>query len=198
MTRHPHESSVGDAFVRLADTLRDDFDVVELLHELLGESARIIGSEDGTVLLVDPSGDLRLAAAVGKRATSMTPLALASCDGSLHSFPLQLRGEIVGAMCFMGADATRLSAADASLVQALADVATIGILHERALRGRSVEVDQLQTALESRVVIEQAKGLLAARNAVSMDDAFATLRARARNENLTMRRVAEEVVARGG
>lgn len=196
MTRTPREPHLSAAFVRFADTLRSDFDVVELLQELLEQSAQIVDSRDGGVLLVDPAGDLRLAASIGSRVAKMSPLELASSEGPLHSWPLQLRGETVGAMCFLGADSDELTASDLVLVQALADIVTIGILQERAIRERTDEIDRLQSALDSRVLIEQAKGILVGRTDVSMDDAFATLRTRARNENLTMRRVAEEVVAR--
>lgn len=195
MTQTPREPQVGAAFVRLADTLRSDFDLVDLLRGLLVEASRIVGAAEGGVLLVDAAGDLRLAASIGERLGSMTPLELAAAEGSMHPWPLQLRGETLGAMCLMGADAERISAEDVALVQALVDVASIGILHHRAARAQADEIDQLRTALESRVVIEQAKGVLAGSTAVTMDDAFETLRARARNRNLTVRSVAEEVVA---
>ena len=67
--------------------------------------------------------------------------------------------------------------------QALADVATISLLHERSMRHSDTLNEQLQTALNSRVIIEQAKGKLAERLEVDMDQAFSLLRDRARTSN---------------
>ena len=77
--------------------------------------------------------------------------------------------------------------------QALADVATIGILHERAIRRQEMVTEQLQVALNSRIVIEQAKGVLAERLQVSIDDAFITLRSYARLNNRKLAEVAQAV-----
>jgi AmiR/NasT family two-component response regulator len=89
-----------------------------------------------------------------------------------------------------------LSADDASAAQGLADVAAIGILHERAARQSEVAQEQLQYALNSRVVIEQAKGVIAQTRTVDVDTAFGALRQYARSHNLNLRDVAEQVVAR--
>ena len=92
---------------------------------------------------------------------------------------------------FVGA----LPEADLALAQALADVATIGILQERAVRRGEVVNEQLQTALNSRVVIEQAKGVTAQRLGVGMDVAFDRLRRHARSNNLRLADLARRVVA---
>lgn len=81
-----------------------------------------------------------------------------------------------------------LSPHDVGIAQALADIATIGILHERVLSHSAVLTAQLQTALNTRLVIEQAKGVLAERGSIDMDEAFTSLRAHARD---TRRRLAE-------
>ena len=87
-----------------------------------------------------------------------------------------------------------LPAADLALGQALADVATIGILQERAIRRGEVVNEQLQTALNNRVIIEQAKGVLAERSGLTMDTAFDRLRRYARNRNLRLSEVSRGVV----
>lgn len=114
----------------------------------------------------------------------------------MHAVPLRLRGQIIGAMNLFRTSVGELSAADASVTQALADVATIGILQERLIRESGIVAEQLQRALDSRVLIEQAKGVLAESGSLGMDDAFSLLRAYARNQNLTLRSVAEGVVGR--
>jgi AmiR/NasT family two-component response regulator len=79
--------------------------------------------------------------------------------------------------------------------QAMADIATISILQERALREARVLAEQLQSALNSRVVVEQAKGVLAERAQINVDDAFHVLRSYARNHASRLRDVAEVVIA---
>ncbi|MDN5751511.1 MAG: ANTAR domain-containing protein, partial [Pseudonocardia sp.] len=84
---------------------------------------------------------------------------------------------------------------DATVCQALADVATIGILQERAVTRAEVLSEQLQSALNSRIVIEQAKGLLAERTGLELDDAFALLRTHAREAGLRLSDVARGIAA---
>ncbi len=112
---------------------------------------------------------------------------------SVRALPLRLRGEAIGALNPFHRSPGPLPAADMALGQALADVATIGILQERAVRRGEVLSGQLQTALDSRVIIEQAKGVLAQRGAVAMV-AFERLRAYARDNNLRLSEVARQVV----
>jgi AmiR/NasT family two-component response regulator len=76
------------------------------------------------------------------------------------------------------------------------DVATIGILQERSLRSSQLLSEQLQYALDSRVLIEQAKGVVAATLHTTMDNAFAIMRTHARDRNLPLREVAEALVTR--
>jgi len=80
------------------------------------------------------------------------------------------------------------------LAKALADVATIGLLQQRAIRGRDILTEQLQTALNSRVLIEQAKGVLAERLQLDLDQAFALLRRGARDRNRRLSELAQAVV----
>lgn len=115
---------------------------------------------------------------------------------SVHATPMRLRGEIIGTMNLFGTSVGTLKRRDAAVAQALADVATIGILQERIAAQSQLVTEQLQRALASRVVIEQAKGVLSQSGGLSMDEAFLVLRGHARNHNLTLRAVAEGVTNR--
>ena len=115
---------------------------------------------------------------------------------SAHAVPLRLRRSVIGTLTLFRAEAGLLNAEDSSVAQGLADVATIGILHERALRESDVAQQQLQHALNSRVVIEQAKGVIAQIKGVDMDAAFRLLRDHARSNSLGLRDVADQVVNR--
>jgi hypothetical protein len=122
------------------------------------------------------------------------PEARASGFASVHALPLRHRDEVIGALNLFRAVTGALSDADAGLGQALADVATIGILQERAVSGGQVSVEQLQAALNSRIIIEQAKGVLAEQAGVDMAEAFDRLRRYARDHNQRLSRVAEDFI----
>ncbi len=115
---------------------------------------------------------------------------------SVHVVPLRLRGSVIGTLSLLRATPGSLSAEDGSVAQGLADVATISILHERALHESDVAQQQLQYALNSRIIIEQAKGVISQTRGVDMDDAFRMLREHARSNGARLREVAEHVVAR--
>jgi GAF domain-containing protein len=115
---------------------------------------------------------------------------------SVFVFPLRLRGSIIGSLALFRSTASVMSAEDISIAQGLADVATIGILHERAIRESDLAKEQLQRALNSRVIIEQAKGVLAQTRSVDMDEAFAAMRAYARTNGIKLHDVAERIVSR--
>jgi GAF domain-containing protein len=122
--------------------------------------------------------------------------ALAQGFLSVHATPMRLRGEIIGTMNLFRTTVGTLTKRDADVAQALADVATIGILQERVAAQSHVVAEQLQRALDSRVLIEQAKGVLSQSGGLTMEEAFIVLRAHARNNNLTLRTVAEAVASR--
>jgi GAF domain-containing protein len=122
--------------------------------------------------------------------------ALAQGFRSVHAIPLRLRGTVIGTLNLFLSEPGLMSPEDASVARGLADVATIGILHERTIRENSVAREQLQHALDSRVLIEQAKGVIAQTRNVDMDAAFRILRAYARSNNLNLHDVAARVVAR--
>jgi GAF domain-containing protein len=225
------ERSLTAAFVRLADTLVDDYDVVDLLQTLVDTTAEVLRAAAAGLVLADEHGELSVVASTsegdgvvnlmqpesgdGPAAESYLsgePYAVADLDSlddrtfadaasvlgfrSLHSVPMRLRGRTIGALTLFRSTVGVLSDDDATVVRGLADVATIGILHERALRESGLVQQQLQNALSSRVVIEQAKGVVAQTRSVDMDSAFRMLRDYARSNHLNLRDVAELVVSR--
>jgi transcriptional regulator with GAF, ATPase, and Fis domain len=122
------------------------------------------------------------------------PAAVESGFRSVYALPLRLRSERIGALNLFSERTGGLSEADEGLAQALADVATIGILHERFLREHETLAAQLQTALNSRVALEQAKGIVAEQAAVEVDEAFNLLRAYARHHNRRLGEVVNDVI----
>jgi GAF domain-containing protein len=114
---------------------------------------------------------------------------------SVHALPLRLRGDAIGALNLFHQAPGPMPEPDLALGQALADVATIGILQERAVRRSEIVTEQLQTALTSRIVIEQAKGVLAQHHGLTMDSAFDRLRRYTRARNLRLAEVARQLAA---
>jgi len=113
---------------------------------------------------------------------------------SVSALPLRLRDERVGALNLFRAEAGALSSADVAIGQALADVAAIGILHQRIVTHSDVVNQQLQSALNTRVIIEQAKGVIAERGSLDMDGAFGLLRSYARRTQQRLADLARAVV----
>ncbi len=227
------EEKLNLAFVKVADTLIADFDVIDLLHTLLIECTEILDVQAGGLMLADGSGDLQLLASTSEQAdfvemmqlnagsgpcvdcfASGTPVSVADIESggarwpefrtaalqrgfaSVYAVPMRLRGRILGTMNLFGTSVGKLSDRDAAVAQALADVATIGILQERGIRETSVIADQLQRALGSRILVEQAKGVLSATTELGLEEAFTAMREYARTNNLTLRFVAEGVTGR--
>ncbi|HVV09807.1 GAF and ANTAR domain-containing protein [Amycolatopsis sp.] len=116
---------------------------------------------------------------------------------AVAAVPMRLRDDVIGAVNLFGTNAIELTGERLGVGQALADIATIGILHERTFRRHEVLVGQLQTALNSRIITEQAKGVLAERLGVDMTEAFAVLRSYARSNNRRLIEVATTVVEGG-
>jgi hypothetical protein len=114
--------------------------------------------------------------------------------GATHALPMRLRGQVIGALNLFTEASRPLTDDDVAVGQAMADIATIGLLHERNLHDQTILSEQLQTALNSRVLIEQAKGVLAARSGLSVAEAFTRMRAHARRRGLTLTAVAGAVV----
>ena len=230
------ERLVAAAFVGLADTLVDDYDVIEVLDRLVGYSVSLLAAEAAGIMLVDPHGKLRVVASTNEQSDWMELLQVQADQGpcvdcvrngepvtvtdlkaaaarwprfiailagrgpyhSVHALPLRLRGQAIGGMNLFHTRPGPLPEADLRLGQALADVATIGILQERAIRRGEVVTEQLQTALNTRVIIEQAKGVLAQSGDLTMQAAFDRLRGHARGHNLLLGDVARRVVTDRG
>ena len=122
------------------------------------------------------------------------PAALGRGRPSVVAVPLRLRDETIGGLNLFHNGVEPVPQEDQRLAQALADVATIGILQQRSAHRSTMMAEQLQHALNSRVAIEQAKGVLAERNGIGVDSAFDALRRHARNHNLKLTDVALAVV----
>jgi len=115
---------------------------------------------------------------------------------AVHSIPLKLRERVIGALNLLRAEPGAVDPADATVLRALADIATVGVLQERTIAGLGIQASGLELALTSRIRIEQAKGILAERHRISIDDAFALLRRHARHHGLRLTDVAVGVVER--
>ncbi|WP_125615284.1 GAF and ANTAR domain-containing protein [Specibacter cremeus] len=226
-------SLVSAAFVRLSNTLVDDYDVVDLLHTLVEESVGLLDTAAAGLLLADPNGELQVLAstseeshlvealqrqagagpcvecytsgmvvsvadldAAADRWPDFTEAALAQGFRSVHAIPMRVRARTIGALNLFRRETGQLNVEDAAIGQALADVATISILQERTLRESAIVNEQLQHALNSRILIEQAKGVIAQTGRVDMVEAFTRLRGYARAHNNTLRQAAERVVNR--
>jgi len=112
----------------------------------------------------------------------------------VHAIPMRLRDQVIGTLNLFRGTANGLDPAVARAARALVDVATIGILQERAVHQQELVAGQLQVALNSRIVIEQAKGILAERLQMSPDEAFVLLRRYARDHNHPLTQLAGDVI----
>lgn len=115
---------------------------------------------------------------------------------AVQALPLRLRGRMIGALNLFRGEPGALEGQDLLVCQAIADVATIGFLQARAVHEAQVLAEQLSVALTSRVIIEQAKGIIAARTNQDVDEAFRLLRSYARRHNLRLAALARDVVDR--
>ena len=175
------EAVLARAFVRLADTLASDFDIVDFLHGLAEDSVEILRAAAAGVMLADARGRLRL---------------IASSDERMRLLELRVRTDVIGALnLFRGSDEP-FTATEMEIAKAMAEMATIGLIQERALRERNLLAAQLQAALNSRVIIEQAKGMIAEYLTITVDDAFKLLRNYAHYHNRKLSEVASDVVDR--
>ncbi|MCP3805137.1 GAF and ANTAR domain-containing protein [Allokutzneria sp. A3M-2-11 16] len=220
-------------FVELADTLIDDFDVIDFMHLLVERCVELLDIDAAGLLLADQRGHLRLIASsdaqvrwlelvqlqndegpcleafaagdhvghpdlrtAGERWPRFTVAALESGFVAVDALPMRLRGQVIGALNLFRSGTGDLPGTALSTARALVDVATIGLLQERSIRNQEILTEQLQIALNSRVVIEQAKGFLAHRLNMDMDSAFTVLRRYARAHNLKLAELCTAVVDR--
>lgn len=145
---------------------------------------------DGTAVSVPDLADAE------HRWPQFVPAALAAGFTSVHALPMRLRTDVHGALGLFGASTGHLSDEDLALGQAMADIATVALVQDRARTDRDAVTAQLQTALDTRVVLEQAKGLLAFSGDLEMADAFSALRHYSRDRNLLLASVATSLVER--
>ena len=224
MTR---EHRITQVFVELADTLVEEFDVVDLLRTLTEVCVELLDVDAAGLMLADENGVLRVMASSDDQVELLELFELQQNEGpcpacfrtgapvvnvdltqwpefaeaaaasgyaSAHAVPLRLRGQVIGALNLFRTGTAPLTDQDLALSRALSDIATIGVLHERRHREQQVLSGQLQHALNSRIVIEQAKGMLAERAGLSTAEAFAAMRSYARGTGLGLSGVAQSVL----
>jgi ANTAR domain/GAF domain len=124
------------------------------------------------------------------------PAALGAGFASVHALPIRLRTIRLGALNLFGTEVGSLNADDLALGQALAHVAGVALVHGKAATDKDLVLAQLNAALTSRVVVEQAKGVLAQTAGLDMDEAFTVLRRYAREHHEGLSEVAAAVVRR--
>lgn len=179
-------------FIQLADTLVDDFELAEFLGMLADATAELLEVDAVALTVADDCRVLRVLATPGSRAQQVE--SEPASYPTEHVLPLCLRGKAIGSMNLYRRTTETFSAEDLALGQALSDMATIGLLHEREHRGSQERCGQLQHALDSRILIEQAKGVLAERAGVSLPDAFSAMRSYARGKGCELKAVANGVL----
>jgi GAF domain-containing protein len=140
--------------------------------------------------------DADLSAALD-RWPAFAPAALEAGFSAVHAFPMRLRDVVIGSVNAFSTQSTTLGDDERRVVQGLADIATIAILQERAVARAEAVTEQLQSALNSRIVIEQAKGALARIEGVTVDEAFEIMRSRSRSARRRLVDVAAEVLDGG-
>ncbi|RAJ60479.1 GAF domain-containing protein [Streptomyces sp. Amel2xB2] len=213
------QARLSEVFVEMADTLVDDFDVIDFLHSLTERCVELLGVTTAGLLLTDERDRLQVIAASTEQTRLLELFQLQTDQGpcldcfrsgepvsvgdlsavegwprftaaaaelsftSVHALPMRLRSEVIGALNLFHTDPGPLDEERRRVGQALADVATIGLLQQRAIQHRDSVTEQLQTALNSRVLIEQAKGALSERLGVEVNQAFTMLRSQARSRN---------------
>jgi GAF domain-containing protein len=234
MDSNAREQRIAAAFVELAGTLVDDFDVLDFLQGLAGRCVELLDVAAAGLMLATPQDGLQTAASSDERTWLLdlleiqhqegpcldclrsrgpvlpvaldeaealtrwpvfTPLARDQGFFSTYAIPLRLRETVIGALnLFVDTPRTKLDPREMELAQALAGTATLGILQQRTFRQSELVAGQLQSALTSRVRLEQAKGMLAEQWAISTDEAFDRLRRYARRERQRLSDVALAVV----
>jgi GAF domain-containing protein len=226
------EDRLVETFVTLADTLIDNYDIIEFLQTLAERCVDLVDVSAAGIMLADATGQLRHAACSHEKMRFVELLELQFEEGPCldafrtHEFvvcatptklasrwprfgpqavehgyegvaavPMRLRNRVIGALNLFSELPTELGLDDLRVVQAMADVATIGILQERLLHDAHAFSAQLENALESRVVIEQAKGIVAEHNHIDVDAAFERIRRFARSHNRLLSETAYEIVS---
>jgi transcriptional regulator with GAF, ATPase, and Fis domain len=221
---------LAEVFVDAADTLVEDFDVIDFLHTLAERCVEILDVDAAGVMLADMAKVLHAAASSTENARLLELFELQTDAGpcidafttgrpvvnvdlgataerwprfaeaardtgfvSAHALPLRLRETVIGTLNLFCERPGALSEADVRTGQALADMAAIAVLAHRSLLHADLLAEQLQNALTSRIAVEQAKGVLAERRGITVDEAFVLLRGHARNRHLRLSDLARAV-----
>jgi GAF domain-containing protein len=225
------EAEIVQALVDMADTLVDDYDIIDVLTVLTERTVDLLGVSAAGVMLVSPHGDLRLVASSSETMRVLELLELQSQEGpcldafrtgetteqenlragsgrwptfsaaaleagfqSIFAIPLRLRDTTIGALNLFSVDMVPMEERDVIVARAFADLATISVLRHRVTTEARVLNGQLSTALTSRIVIEQAKGVIAERADIDLVEAFARLRGFARGHRLLLTDVAQTAI----
>lgn len=225
------EAVLARTLVELADTLVDDFDVVDLLTLLADRCVEVLDVQAAGIMLAGSDGQLRVMASSSEAMRVLELFEIQAQEGpcldchrtgeavvnqdldagngrwprfaaeavdagyrSAHALPMRLRGSVIGALNLFRTGTGQMGVDDVHVAQAFADVATIAILQDRAALEAQVLAQQLTHALNSRVILEQAKGMVAERLDLDMERSFATLRNHARTGNLGLSDVARSVI----
>jgi GAF domain-containing protein len=228
MTR---EADVVRSLVEMADTLVDDYDVIDLLTGLADRCVSLLGVSAAGVMLASPAGSLGMAASSSEAMRLLELFELQTKEGpcldafrtgeptghedleagsgrwplfsaaaldagfrSARALPLRLREVTIGALNLLSVTPSPMDEADVIVARAFADLATLSVIHHRANAAAQLLNEQLSAALTSRVVIEQAKGVISERAGIPLAEAFSRLRAHARNRNLRLTDVARAAV----
>jgi hypothetical protein len=176
--------------LQLLASTSEESQLVEILQLQAGEGPCIDCYRTGSVVTVD---DIT---ALGERWPAFQEAALGQSFRSVHAVPLRIHERTIGAMGLFGAERGSLNHEDAAIGQALADVATISLIQERTLHESRIINDQLQRALNSRITIEQAKGVISHTSSVDMGEAFIRLRNYARSHQQSLHDTAARVLDR--
>ena len=228
MTR---EKTLVETLVGLADTLVDDYDIIDFMHTLAERCVELLDVSAAGIMLADSEGKLRHAACSSEQMRLVELFELQVEEGpcfdayryqapvlcnsyedaetrwprfaphahdsgfvAVSAVPMRLRTEVIGALNLFSSRTGALNDDDVGVAQAMADIATIGILQERVIRDKSVFASQLEIALESRVAIEQAKGIVAEHNRITVDQAFELIRQFTRDHNRLLSETARQII----
>jgi GAF domain-containing protein len=227
----PRDERVGEVVVELTDTLRDDFDLADMLCTLTMACVELLDVDAAGTLLIDEQGQLVPVAATHDRSEKLENLQVMIREGpcldavravepvhsadldddarrwpdfvrqcraegfrAAHAEPVALRGQVIGGLGLFRDRRGPVPAADQRIAHYLATAAAIGILHRRAQLKVETVNGQLEHALTSRILIEQAKGVLAERHTLDVGVAFTRLRSYSRSKGQPLTRVARAVI----
>jgi len=229
----PREADVVKALVEMADTLVDDYDIIDVLTGLAERCVNLLGVSAAGVMLTSPDGDLRVVASSSEAMRVLELFELQAQQGpcldafrtgeavehenlspgsgrwpqfssvafqagfrSVCALPLRLRDVTIGGLNLFNAETTPIDERDLIVARALADLAAISVLQHRATTESQRLNEQLAHALTSRVLIEQAKGVIAERANCDLAEAFSRLRNYARSNNRRLTDIAQAAIDR--